>query len=191
MIYRIREDDEHFMVSDIGPAQLKDAYKVFPKVKVILDQPNSNISLQDVWIPIDVNMVDASHMKKGTPLPDITTWQSGLVLMPKALDYLQQKLEPYGEFLQATCNDQLVSLFSCLTFGREDMSQCIFEYLDGIPVGLEHLVFDDSDVSNKLIFKSKEQRGQFLYCGEKLKALCEQHDLKGLRFDSDLLAIFL
>ncbi|WKE66484.1 hypothetical protein PVT67_04335 [Gallaecimonas kandeliae] len=190
MMYRVKDDADRYLIAEIGPTELREVYKTFPNVKRILDQPDTNEPLKDVWQPLDFPMADASQAQKATTTPDIALWQSGLVLTPKALDCLHPHLAPFGEFLDATTGGQPMVLFNCLTFGKEDLSQTITEYIDGVAVGLEHLAFDEQDVEAKLVFKSKMQHGQFLFCGEEFKALCERNELKGLRFDSDLLSVF-
>ena len=52
------------------------------------------------------------------------------------------------------------------------------------------LFFDEVDIANKAIFKSKLQHAMSYYCTEKTKLLIEQHQLKGLRFDADLIDPF-
>ncbi|MEL0605542.1 hypothetical protein [Pseudoalteromonas undina] len=63
-------------------------------------------------------------------------------------------------------------------------------YLDGFEGGLKSLVFDDEDVSNKLIFKSKMQSGLSLYCTDNFKKLVNDNSLTGLVFNTDLLTCF-
>lgn len=190
MIYRIKDDNRNYLIAGIGAEALLSVYDSYRAVKQLLAQANTNESLKSVWKPFSFPMRDATNSDKGLPLPDVVLWPCGLVLSHRAYDCLAQHLEPFGEFHEATADGQPVALFSCLTFGQEDMTQTIIDYHNGKAIGLEHLVFDDADVENKLVFKSKRQYGSVLYCGEKFKALCEQHDLKGLRFDADLMNVF-
>lgn len=190
MIYRIKDDFEHYLISGLGHSELRKVHDNFPIVRRILSQSSTNESVKDLWKHVDFHMHDGSSDKKGTLMPDITQWKCGFILKNSAFECLHEHLAPFGEFLDASVNGESVHLFSCLTFGKEDMTQSIVDYADGIPVGLEHLVFDEKDIEDKLVFKSKRQYGGVLYCGDQFKVLCELHGLKGLRFDTDLLNIF-
>ncbi|WP_417355052.1 MULTISPECIES: hypothetical protein [Gammaproteobacteria] len=190
MIYRIKDNSDSYMISGFGSKQLLENYPNISDVKMIMDQPYTNESLKPFWKLMDFSMHDGSSAQSGTRMPDIALWRSGLVLMPKALDYLQDYLAPHGEFLDATCEGQPVSLFNCLTFVQENMDETIIEYIDGVAVGVEHLAFEEKEAANNFIFKSKLQHGQFLYCTDDFKSLCEKYDLNGLRFDSDIMNIF-
>lgn len=81
-------------------------------------------------------------------------------------------------------------MFNPLIFAQEDLSLTERAYLDGFEDGLKSLVFDDEDISNKLIFKSKMQSGLSLYCTDDFKKLVNDNNLTGLVFNTDLLTYF-
>ncbi|WP_139243723.1 hypothetical protein [Alkalimonas amylolytica] len=68
--------------------------------------------------------------------------------------------------------------------------QSLIKYQGGFPFGLETLVFDESDVAGKMIFKSELQGCKALYASAVFKELCEAHSLTGVLFDENLLNIF-
>ncbi len=77
-----------------------------------------------------------------------------------------------------------------MSFGTEDESKIKHEVLDGVEIGLLSLAFDESSVTDKLVFKSLKQGCTLLYCDDKLKKLCHDNHLRGVEFDLDLLDVF-
>lgn len=190
MIYRITNDSEHYLIPDIGPQQYLETFDDAELVAKLMTQPATNDALQCDWLPLHFSMHNASTRQQAVNVPDITLWHSGLVLMPQAFDYLHRQLEPLGEWLTGMCDDQPVSLFNCLTFGREDPTQTLTKYIHSEPVGLSHLAFELTDLKNKLLFKSERQGGQFLYCDDRFKGIYGLCDLTGLSFSTQLLPVF-
>ena len=134
-------------------------------------KPTSNISLTPYW---NDNIVCSSKEVLGsdTEIADIFLWRrTYLVLSSEAANILAQRLDSKGELLPIRVDSKEMFIFNCLQFGQEN------------------LAFQDEDASNKQIFKSNLV-GPMLFVTEDFKSLCEEHNLKGLRFERDLLAIF-
>ena len=82
-------------------------------------------------------------------------------------------------------------LFNLLTFGQEQKDMCLTKYEDGFEDGLELLNFEQDDIQNKLLFKSKLEGAQKVYCTDEFKNIIQSNKLKGLVFDEDLLDPFV
>ena len=121
---------------------------------------------------------------------DVNLYGSFLVLNEPAYECLSASLSELGEFIDLKINGDNLYLFNPLIFAQEDLKLTERAYLDGFEDGLKSLVFDDEDISNKLIFKSKMQSGLSLYCTDDFKKLVNDNNLTGLVFNTDLLTYF-
>ena len=121
---------------------------------------------------------------------DVNLYGSFLVLNEPAYECLNASLSESGEFIDLKTKGDNLYLFNPLIFAQEDLSLTERAYLDGFEDGLKSLVFDDEDINNKLIFKSKMQSGLSLYCTDDFKKLVNDNNLTGLVFNTDLLTYF-
>ncbi|CCN84528.1 conserved hypothetical protein [Vibrio nigripulchritudo SFn27] len=152
-------------------------------------QPTSNISLQPYWSD-NVSCSSKEVLGENTSIPDIFVWlRTYLVLSSEAAKILSPYLESKGELLPIRVDDEPMYIFNCLQFGKEDLELCAKRYLNGIEDGYDTLAFDQDDVSEKLVFKSRLV-GPTLFVTDEFKSLCESHKFKGLRFEPNLLAVF-
>lgn len=190
MIYNIKNNDEKYQILNFDPQALYELYADNPEtVDLIMAQPATNVSLKDVWKEMFCSFHNAS--RKGTPVkPNITYFMSFLALDNKSFSVLGPLLQPYGEFLPAAADGERYWLFNCRSFGKEDHDKCVFEYANGIAIGLKKLFFQHDDVEAKPVFKSKLLYGEPLFCSSVFKKACDEADLAGLIFDEDLLSIF-
>ena len=87
------------------------------------------------------------------------------MLSPKAYRLLIELLEPFGEFLSVTIDDERYFIFNCLTFV-------------------------DASAEGKLIFKCCYQHCLDVFCTERLKNIIEDFGLSGINFDLNLATPF-
>ncbi len=121
---------------------------------------------------------------------DVNLYGNFLVLNIRAYECLSQFMRGCGEFsLLKTDGDELF-LFNPLNFVKEDLSLTEKAYLDGFEDGIKNLVFDNDDINEKLLFKSKLQGGLSIYCTDDFKNLVANNELSGLIFSTDLLSPF-
>ncbi|GAA3923860.1 hypothetical protein [Litoribacillus peritrichatus] len=85
---------------------------------------------------------------------------------------------------------KFVPLEEWLEYGKEDKDLCLIDYIDGIACGLKSLAFYEDNTKDKVLFKSKLQGGNRLFGSDKFKQLCDDNDLRGLRYDEDLVGVF-
>ncbi len=150
--------------------------------RIVSDEP-----MTDIWDSIEVQ--PEQHFPTAEIIPDVSVWGYGwLVFSKKAYEKLSVHLEGTGEFLPINVEGNKMFVFRCTSWAKEDESECIFHYIDGELDGLKHLVFDQADVDEKLVFKSKLQGGNTVYCSSVFKGLCSELKLDGLRYDEDLIS---
>ena len=81
-------------------------------------------------------------------------------------------------------------LFNCLTTAtaKEELSQK--SYYEGEEFGLAGIVFDETDIVNKLIYKNNINTCIEMFCGDRFKDAVESFDLTGLSFPEKLVEDF-
>ncbi|EMI4223258.1 hypothetical protein V6439_002372 [Vibrio parahaemolyticus] len=187
-IYQIRNINRHYKVLEHDPFQRA----VDAGDDVLLDrlfnEPVEAKGLADIWVEECVEFT--AHYKTSVKTPDISVWGSFLVLTPRAVEVLRPYIDSDGEFLPIVIDSEKFHVFNVMSFGEEDKVKTKHEYIDGHPAGLEALQFVEPSVADKYVFKSVMQGCNLLYCDEKLKTLCYEHDLRGVDFDLDLLDVF-
>ncbi|XQW86704.1 hypothetical protein ACOYR1_08275 [Thalassotalea piscium] len=156
-------------------------------IKLLMYLPSTNTSLKGIW-PEEMKCKYFGKAKEQDY--DINIHSHFLVLKMKAYNVLHEQLKAFGEFLPLNVEGDKMMMFNLLTFANENQDLCEMSYLDGLENGLKTLSFEASDVTNKIIFKSKLQGGMNKYCTENFKYLVEKNGLTGVRFDTDLLDYF-
>ncbi|MFN1617632.1 hypothetical protein [Vibrio rotiferianus] len=177
--YKVLEHDPYKRALDKGDV---------PLLRRLRRDPVESKGLQDIWVEEDT--VFTQHFKSADKVPDISKWRTFLVLRDKAYQQLKAELQCDGEFLPIIIDGEKFQLLNVLSFGAEDKEQITFEVIDGEQGLLEKLVFDESSIANKYVFKSLDEGCMSLYCDDKLIELCSRYGLTGLRFDTDLLDVF-
>ncbi|BCL71827.1 hypothetical protein TUMSATVNIG1_37940 [Vibrio nigripulchritudo] len=186
-VYQLKADHENYNLFELDMMQLASQLGDENLVDFLLDLPDTQESLKTVWK--NVSSEFESDLSK--PFPDITTWDINFLLLnEKAYDVTKELLENVGEFLPILVNGSSHFVFHCQSFGLEDPSKTEMKYEDGYPSGLKTLEFHEPDVRFKAVFKSKLQGASKLFANEHLKQLCDNNELRGLRFDSDLINPF-
>ncbi|WP_018692534.1 hypothetical protein [Algicola sagamiensis] len=158
------------------------------KLNVLLrSQCTTNESLLEVWNDqVECSMRDV--LGKDSAIPDVSLWNGpNILLSEKAYAVLGPELQDGGDFLPIKVDGTYMQIFNCRSFGKENDDLCTTKYIDGVDFGPETLAFDDADINNRFVFKSKFEGGLTLFATEKFKALCEKKGLEGLIFKEDLL----
>ncbi len=189
MTYQLKNIDEEFKTLALDPMELLEQLGTEDALDVFLRQPTTNDSLLPIWKNIHSTM--RAMFDSALTQPDVSLWNFlYLLINEKAYSILKDHISPYGEFLPITVDGKKMFIFNCLDYAKEDQDQCLREYIDGIECGLKLLTFDTTDTKDKLLFKSKLEGGSLLFASDHFKQICERHELKGLRYDEDLLSIF-
>jgi len=190
--YRLSNLINTYDVVDLNVVTLAEAlsknsqYEKSKLIKMLRNHTYDNLPLKEIW-PEEVPCNYFGGARKQDY--DITLLSDYLVLKMDVVDVLKDELTQSGELLPINVEGTKMMLFNCLTFGKEEDELCIRRYEDGIQYGLETLSFDAEDIKNKAFFKSKLDNAQFLYCSETVKTLLEEHNFKGLTFDTNLLCL--
>ncbi|MDW1664891.1 hypothetical protein R7F06_18000 [Vibrio sp. Vb2656] len=187
-IYQVRNLNRYFKVLEHDPFQRAIDAGDDALLDRLFNEPVRAQGLADVWVEESVEFT--AHYKTSVKTPDISVWGASLVLTPRAVEVLKPYIESDGEFLPIVIDGEKFQVFNVMSFGEEDKEHTKHEYIDEHPVGLVSLKFVESSVADKYVFKSLMEGCELLYCDDKLKNLCNEHDLRGVEFDLDLLDIF-
>lgn len=186
MIYRLKSPEDMHELVDLDVIDLAKLIND-TDFKLIRRMFNSNESLQDRWVTPSCGV---HPYFAANPAPDISFWGNFLALNKKAFDALAPIIKHDGEFLPIRVEGHSLQFFNCTQLATEIPEQSLINYEDGFPNGLKSLVFDESDILGKAIFKSKLEGCNALFVTDEFKSLCEQHTLTGLCFDKNLVNIF-
>lgn len=192
MIYSIKRLANACDVLDLDIFTLSEKLQPYapPEVDILnflYEQPFNGTNLSEFW-PEEL-ACNFLHESKDT-YQDINSFDGWLVLTLKAYNILKDYLLDYGEFLKVNAEGTPLVIFNPCKFGKENLQLCEKEYIDGVDIGFKSISFDEDDVKNKLIFKSKITDCAVLYCNEKLKNIIEENQLAGIIFDSDINNIY-
>lgn len=147
-----------------------------------------NIEFSHLW-PQGLNFDYFGKAKKQDY--DISRLGHFLIMKMPVYELLKARLANFGEFLPVKAESNNMMLFNLLTFGQEQKDMCLTKYEDGFEDGLELLTFEQDDIQSKLLFKSKLEGAQKVYCTDEFKNIIQSNKLKGLVFDEDLLDLFV
>ena len=188
--YRLKEIPEKYKTLSLDVISLAKQLGDIKISRELRAQPKNNQSLQTIWDNVSAHWQNV--FDEEAAIPDVSLWRGlYLTLNQRAYDALSQAIGAEGEFLPMSIEGEHIYLFNCLTFGKEQEELCIRTYIDGMDVGgLDTLFFDEHDIQNKLLYKSLMEGARKLFASEKFKELYEQHNLQGLLFEEDLLAVF-
>ncbi|MBM4877987.1 hypothetical protein HYO45_20740 [Vibrio parahaemolyticus] len=187
-VYKLKNKPREFKVLEHDPykrALDSDDLKLLRRLR---RGPVDSTSLRDVWV--NEYATFTQHFKSAEAIPDISQWRTFLVLRENAYQVVRDVIDSDGEFLPITIDDEIFTVFNVMSFGEEDKQKIKFEDIGGEQGLFEKLAFIESDLSNKYVFKSKDEGCMSIYCDDKLISLCEEHNLKGLSFDTNLLDVF-
>lgn len=187
MIYRLKRPENSYEIVQLSILQLAKLLDD-PKYQIVRKLSSSCMSLAERW---SKPSCEPHQHYQNNALSDISFWGNFLVLNQKAVEHLSPVIGRWGEFLPINVEGFQLTLFNCTTLGAEIEDQSLIKYQDGFPMGLETLAFNDQDVADKAIFKSKLEGCKALFVNEQFKAICEKNQLSGVVFDEDLLNIFV
>lgn len=189
-VFQLKPIPERFMAYQLDIAELAEQLGSIDLIDELMQMGANDIPLSTIWKD-GISSTFKPLSDTSSEVPDISLWDgSALILNAKAHAALHSYLEPEGEFLPVLADGIPMYIFNCLAYGKEDLTQCVRQYFDGVAVGVEHLKFDAADVANRFVFRSKMKGNNTLYCSGSFKALCQEFDLAGLRFDRDLVSPF-
>lgn len=157
-------------------------------LSLVRRQPRTNESLLDQWTPSRCDL--ASEYKQGLPVPDVSFWGSYLLLSEEAYNALKTLLADAGEFLALQVGYMQMYIFVPLQFAKEDTSKTLRHYEDGFESGVETLVFKQSSLADKSVFKSEMYGAHGLFATDSFKGIYDKHKFAGIEFDKDLAGIF-
>ncbi|WP_062567426.1 hypothetical protein [Pseudoalteromonas arabiensis] len=193
-VYQIKNEAYTYDVIDFDIVELS---KIISKsndlepdtvLKMFMSASLNNIEFSHLW-PEGLNFDYFGQAKKQDY--DISRLGKFLIMKMPVYELLKEQLVSFGEFLPVKAEGNSMMLFNLLTFGQEQKDMCLTKYEDGFEDGLELLNFEQDDIQNKLLFKSRLEGAQKVYCTDEFKNIIQSNSLKGLVFDEDLLDPFI
>ena len=193
-VYQIKNEAYTYDVIDFDIVELS---KILSKnndlepdtiLTMFMSAASDNIEFSHLW-PEGLNFNYFGKAKEQDY--DISRLGHFLIMKMPVYELLKERLASFGEFLPVKAEGNNMMLFNLLTFGQEQKDMCLTKYEDGFEDGLELLTFEQDDIQNKLLFKSKLEGAQKVYCTDEFKNIIQSNNLKGLVFDEDLLDPFV
>jgi hypothetical protein len=190
IVYQMKGALHEYKALELNGFDIAQQLNRLDELKTLINFPALNVSLKDNWGEISASFYAESPTARKKP--DIIVWSaSALVLNGLAFNKLKDYIEVDGEFLPIDVDGTPHYIYNCLQYAKENVEKTVTEFAEGEAVGVERLEFDDSDISERFLFKSNRQGGSILYCTSNLKALCNEFGLKGVLFDENLLSPFI
>lgn len=185
-VFAIRNDSYAFQELDLQIDDIIESRPTDVDEDSVLDFSLSNCAMADWWPTPSTEFLPIDN-DPNAAIPDLSKWiDSSLVLSPKAYRLLGDTLIEWGELLPITVKGEIFYIFNCLTFGEVRKELCEKNYYEGEELGIKTIVFNDEDVSEKLVFKTNYNSCFELYCGERLKDILEGFGLSGVVFSTKL-----
>lgn len=185
-VFAIRNDAYKFPELDLEVDDIIESMPASLEEDTVLDFSINNYAMLSWWPMPDTEFRGIGD-ESFTEVPDLSKWiDSTLVLSPKAHRILGELLKEYGELLPITVKSERFYIFNCLTFGRVKEEFCEKSYYEGSEIGIKKIVFDDADIQEKLVFKTRYNACFEMYCGEKPKEIIESFKLTGVSFSDSL-----
>lgn len=188
--YLIKNDEYKFQEFDL---EIENILDFFPEKYDIIDLYDFsliNISFEKCWGNIETGFTAIDNDPKAT-IPDISCWIGAtLILSPRAYSILNPLIHSYGEFLPVQCYGETFYIFNCLTLGKVNESQSEQRFFEGEVVGINKLIFEANDISDKPIFKTTYTNCLDVFCDENIKNTVQQNKLTGVIFNTNLIAEF-
>ncbi len=152
----------------------------------IYDFSLHNLAFAKWWGKVESGFT-AIDSDSSAEIPDISCWIGAtLILSNKAYNLLKSELKPYGEFLPVQCASNNFYIFNCLTIVNVDEQKSEQELFDGEVVDINKIVFDKSEVGTQIIYKTKYNNCQDLFCNESFKEIIIKNYLTGITFSENL-----
>lgn len=185
MLYRIYADIRKYMYFSI------DSFEILEKMEDF-NVRSFGSSQEGIWNTPDGNFLVGDE--GSVAIPDISQWvPNTLVFNEKSKAIVEEKLKPYGEFLDVKCEGISYFLFNAMHYLDDscvntEKSEILFE--GDIWMGVKKMVFNEEKVesADPAIFKTTFDRGINLYCTDAFKLIIEGAGLHGLVFSEELTA---
>lgn len=182
MIYKIQDNYKEYYLL------LPDGNDIFTKMPSYSQKFRAKPRL-DSWVAPNFSFYASENYEGETEqLPDISLWALGnLVLNPKAYDVLKDTLASSGEFLPLIIGDVTYYMLNTLFVIPEegiDRSNEIEIVDSGVHMGQKNIVFNETALGGRDIFKTPTDKLRASYCTKVFKALYDQHKLNGLVFEA-------
>jgi hypothetical protein len=185
-VYAINNDGYKFQELDLTIDDVIDYRPAEVDENLVLDFSIENYAMADWWPTPDTEFV-AIDESEGAAIPDLSYWiDASLVLSAKSFRLLGDVLKPWGEFLPLSVRGETYYIFNCLTLVNVNEEKSEKLLYGGEEAGIKSIVFENNEIADKIIFKTRYNSCFNLYCTEYLKNIIEDYDLSGVIFSEKL-----
>ncbi|GMR16781.1 MAG: hypothetical protein BMS9Abin31_1161 [Gammaproteobacteria bacterium] len=186
MVYRLAANNDRYMVFHIEPKELRS--KMGDDIKIHMGAaPDKYINN---WVKPNSTFYKPDNFPDAFDIPDLALWGEYLVLNEKAYEVLHLKLDSYGEFLPVNCEGLTYYLFNVLKDAEDynglDEAESEYNMFEGSQTHLKKLVFKEDALASILLFRSKYEGHNRIFCNNEFKHLVEASKFNGLIFKTDL-----
>ncbi|AMX03360.1 imm11 family protein [Microbulbifer thermotolerans] len=196
-LYRLKNDEKSFKELSLDCVQLYEQLHLEDSESGLSDCSDLGTSgkpFPHPWKRVKSDFEASPMYPSAVKIPNISIWiGSALVLSEKAKAALSLILEPHGEFLPVQVQETNYFIFNLFTYVEVDEKKTVYQYSGEdrtFPDGIEKLVFSESDLRGKFLFRSGEKSFGGVFCTDEFKQTCEEFDLDGLIFDEDISNIY-
>lgn len=142
----------------------------------------SSTTIKDFWKPLEVEVF---HNQNTIDLPDISTWQVGMIIMnQRAHEALSDLLSPFGEFLPVELLGKTGYLYHCTNIHHFLETEVTYRMHGDIYAGVTHLQFSDNFDAH--IATGIHKVNSDMYCSEAVAKAISDNKLTGLLLIKDL-----
>lgn len=149
-----------------------------------------NLSLAKYWKDITATFEPVDGVTRGNDAPDVSTWVSGTLVLSDTAKSLLSILKDYGEFLPVDTDGGQYWVLNCTTVVAADESNSSRVIESGQVLDVDEIVFDNSALEGKLLFKTEFDGFRNLYCTDEFRHQVDSNGLSGLLFSKKLAGAF-
>ena len=141
-IFAIRKDIPKYQILDLDMLDVTRNMPDHVDMDSVYDFSQLNTSMGEWWEPPETKYIDTE--KGNSKIPDISCWiDASLVLSPKAYRLLRDSLNPIGEFLPVSIDDETHYIFNCFQLAEANEEKSVFNEEKDYRAGLKHLEFHE------------------------------------------------
>ncbi|WP_288129858.1 hypothetical protein [Microbulbifer sp.] len=185
-IYRLTTDPTIYKEIPLDAEDIADQLNADAHIMDFVYMGIKEKRIAELWGEIATAFQPSPAFPEAIKVPAISVWTGpNLVFSERAYAVFRLMLADYGEFLPIKVSGFTYYLFNNLTDLNPDLSKSFYSNPDIQTVGA--LEFSNG-ANQKLLFRSRWEGCTASFCNQKFKDLCEEFELEGLNFSSELIA---
>ncbi|ARU26096.1 hypothetical protein [Cellvibrio sp. PSBB006] len=180
--YKVLASQEKFRKFSLSPYALLPLFPTSYPLANIISFYRCDLTLTPHWRIVFGKFIDPIDTTD-YEVPNLSLWIGPtLVLSPEANRKIGHELLRFGELLPVYCGGDIFHLFNCLNHAHIDRSNIESEEVYD---GNRRLLVEIRNPHPELIFKTRKNNYETLFCNVNLISLIETNGLTGLCFQED------